>query len=331
MKSPIWLKLGLVSGLILLVLWVDLRLYLNTPISLPTNTVNIVLTPGEHAKEFLSNLSQKIQINRPNYFALWLRFSAQDRFLKAGEYEFSSSITPNALIQKLISGNVKRYKVTAIEGWEVNAFFKLLKTAPSLQLDLDLTCQKCLKQLLAIQYKTLEGLFFPSTYYYTANTKVSQIIHRAHTALLTQLNTAFENRAANLPYKNAYEALISASLIEKEASVPTERAMVSGVILRRLEKGMRLQIDASVRYGLKKPSKVRLRKEDLKKDTPYNTYLHKGLPPTPIALVSKSALQAALHPDTSGYLYFVSKNDGTHHFSKTLAEHNEAVKKFQKN
>ncbi len=182
---------------------------------------------------------------------------------------------------------------------------------------------------LGLSARNPEGLFYPATYYFSANTRDSDLLKWSNLLLEKKLQTAWEARAEHLPYKTAYQALIAASLVEKETAIPKERPMIAGVIARRLKAGIPLQIDASIIYGLGAHYVGKLTLEDLHKDTPYNTYSRKGLPPTPIANPSYDSLRAVLHPDHSKNLYFVAKGDGTHQFSVDLVEHNRAVQRYQ--
>lgn len=325
------LKFGLIAFILVVILVVDVEIYLNSPLQLPAQKVLFTLEPGKSASGLIASLQKRSFIKRPTYLAWWMTFTRQDRLLKAGEYEFTTDITPKALIDKMTRGEIKTYTITVIEGWRLADFFKEINASKKLVQDIDLSCHSCLINKLDLKQTALEGLFFPSTYRYTAQTTVTGLLQRAHTALDKQLTYLWMHRTKNSAIQTPYDALILASLVEKEAHIPKERSLIAGVILNRLAKNMRLQIDATVAYGLNKPPGYALTKQDLKSPSPYNTYLNNGLPPTPIALPSYDALKAAMNPTETDYLYFVAKNDGSHQFSKTLASHNEAVQRYQKN
>lgn len=250
-------------------------------------------------------------------FRAWIRWQDAEKKIQAGEYRFRKNITPRALLQKWVKGDVILYSVTLPEGITLSQGVAILKAHPKI---------KSSDDPAALQN---EGLFFPDTYYFPANTSLESILNIAQKMMQEKINKAWETRHTEV-LKTPYEALILASIIEKETAIEAEKPLISGVFQRRLVKKMPLQADPTVVYGLQASYKGKLSKQDLKNPTPYNTYVHRGLPPTPIALSGMGSIEAALNPDQSDYLYFVAKGDGTHHFSATLPEHNAAVKKYQK-
>ena len=205
----------------------------------------------------------------------------------------------------------------------------LTKLAASPNLEFDVQDRAHLDKLLAHPYDSAEGLLYPDTYYYVAQSKASELLLRAYQRMTDKLQQAWLNREADLPYDTPYKALIMASIIEKETARGFERPVIASVFVNRLRKNMRLQTDPTVIYGLGEQFDGDITRAHLKQKTPYNTYRIKGLPPTPIAMAGLASIEAALNPDVTEFLYFVSKKDGTHHFSKTLAEHNRAVRYYQ--
>lgn len=250
-------------------------------------------------------------------FKYYIRWKRADTALQAGEYAFSGAITPQQLLAKWVKGEVVLYSVTVPEGVTLRGFVSMLNRHPKIT------------PMNISRWPSEEGLYYPDTYCFPANTSAELVLMRAKQKMEKQLARAWEARDTEITL-TPYEALIVASIIEKETAYAPEKSVISGVLQRRLKKAMRLQTDPTVIYGLGDRYTGKLSKADLKMSTPFNTYVNYGLPPTPIALPSRSSIEAALHPDHSEYLYFVSKGDGTHHFSVTLKEHNEAVKRYQK-
>ncbi|AUJ70275.1 MULTISPECIES: endolytic transglycosylase MltG [unclassified Pseudoalteromonas] len=242
--------------------------------------------------------------------------------LQAGFYDLKGLTVLDA-ISKISRGEQHNFSFTIIEGmpiWEVKD--KLL-SAPYLTQDIDkLTAQ------LNISQSSAEGWLYPDTYHYHGNDSAQRLLKRAHTKMQSVLEEEWQNRMPDLPLNTPYEALILASIIEKETGVVAERDKVASVFINRLRKGMRLQTDPTIIYGIGEQFDGDIKREDIREKTPYNTYRIDGLPPTPIAMPSRAAIHAALNPATTEYLYFVASGDGGHHFSKTLTEHNKAVKKF---
>lgn len=257
--------------------------------------------------------------------------------LKAGEYQITLFTTPMQFLQNLTNGEVTIYAFTIVEGWTMgdivaalNKEVKIRHTLPLTLIDKNLLPEEKLTELkMAGQFP--EGLFFPDTYYYVAGMSDVALLTRAHQRMLEKLPQLWAARDSECFIKSPYEALILASIIEKETSKPEERAIISGVFQRRMKKNMLLQADPTVIYGLSDKTKRTLGTQDLKTNTPYNTYVNLGLPPTPIAMPSMASLYAALHPDKSQFIYFVAKGDGTHYFSDNLIEHNKAVQLYQLN
>jgi UPF0755 protein len=262
-------------------------------------------------------------------FVVLGRLQAHSGTIKAGIYELPASISQIAILQKLARGDVLMAEVTFIEGWTFSQARAALDLSPALRHETaGLSDAEILRRLKAPEAHP-EGLFFPDTYRFNSGASDLQVLQRSYQTMHARLQAAWDKRRSELPYANPYEMLIMASIIEKETGRPEDRGLIAAVFINRLRRGMRLQTDPSVIYGLGAAFDGNLRKRDLLDDAPYNTYTRAGLPPTPIALPSQASLDAAVSPAESSALYFVSRGDGTSHFSETLEEHNRAVQKFQ--
>ncbi len=272
---------------------------------------------------------QKIAIN-PHWFRLIAYQNKLARKLKAGEYELQQGLTTPQLLTLFAEGKTRQYSITFPEGWSFKQIRQRLAKNPVLKQTLAEMDNETIMARLDAKYKHPEGLFFPDTYFFDKNTSDFSLLARAYKKMQQVLKEQWQQKEKDLPLKNAYEALILASIIEKETAVGSERDLISGVFTRRLRTGMLLQTDPTVIYGMGERYQGDIRYKDLREATPYNTYVIKGLPPTPIAMPGKEAIYAALHPAKGDSLYFVAKGDGTHVFSATLREHNNAVNKYQR-
>lgn len=248
--------------------------------------------------------------------------------LQAGEYRIVPGQSARELLRRLAQGDVVRHRFTIIEGWTLARLRGELRRDPRLQRTLDGVDDDELMRRLDCADCFAEGWFLPETYQFIRGESDFDLLRRAHLAMREQLAAAWAGRATGLPLESPEELLVLASLVEREARVADERARVAGVFVRRLERGMRLQTDPSVVYGIKGPFDGRIRRRHLRTDHPWNTYTRGGLPPTPIALPGVPAIEASAHPTAGDALYFVARGDGTHHFSATLAEHNQAVARY---
>jgi UPF0755 protein len=262
--------------------------------------------------------------------AFLARISGKSAKLKAGNYELKPGTTPLALIDQLVRGEFAQESLAIIEGWSFKQMRQAIAEHPSLKHDTAAMTDKELLAKITTQYRMPEGLFFPDTYLFAKGASDLQIYRQAHAVLLKRLDDAWNGRAPSLPYKSPYEALIMASIIEKETGQKSERNMIAAVFINRLKRGMLLQTDPTVIYGMGDKFQGNIRKRDLETDTPYNTYTRAGLPPTPIALPGVEALRAAMNPANSTALYFVSRGNGTSEFSNNLNDHNRAVNKYQR-
>lgn len=284
---------------------------------------------GKSLSHIALDLNRKGVMEWPKVWVLYARFVKQTS-IKAGEYTLSPNDTPVTLLQKLVEGNVVSYSVTLVEGSTFKEAVAVLHRQDKLKKLLKGLSQQQVLEQLNLDIAHPEGWFFPDTYHYIAGDSDKDILLRAHRAMRKVLDTQWQAKAEGLPYNEAYEALIMASIVEKETGVAYEREEIAGVFVRRLQKRMRLQTDPTVIYGMGEAYNGNITRRDLKTPTPYNTYVIKGLPPTPIAMPGREAIYAALHPAHGSALYFVAKGDGTHYFSASLDEHLTAVAKYQK-
>ncbi|MBB3219774.1 endolytic transglycosylase MltG [Pseudoduganella umbonata] len=267
---------------------------------------------------------------QPLLFNLLARFTGKSGKLKAGSYELKPGTTPQRLIDQLVRGEFAQESLTIIEGWTFRQMRQAIAAHQGLKHDTVGLSDGELMARLGSEYKQPEGMFFPDTYLFAKGSSELQIYRQAHAALLQHLDTAWAQRAPDLPYKDKYQALTMASIVEKETGQKSERAMIAAVFVNRLKLGMMLQTDPTVIYGLGEKFDGNIRKKDLETDTPYNTYTRNGLPPTPIALPGVQSLGAALAPAKTTALYFVARGNGTSHFSDNLTDHNRAVNQYQR-
>ena len=314
---------------LLFLFYLELLLYAETPLNIPEQGVYYSLKSGVSVSHLIHDLHKKDILKRPTYVKVLIKLERHNKHIQAGDYFFAHGLTPLTLIDQLITGHVVQHSITFIEGWNFRQFIAAVLKNDELKHENKPLDVKTVMPLLGLDQKHPEGLFLPETYFFSSNTTDIEILKRSHRALMETLNEAWQQRDENLPYKTSYEALIMASIIEKETAQPTERSIISGVFVRRLQKNMRLQTDPTVIYALGEKFDGNIRRKDLKLKNPYNTYVVKGLPPTPICMVSKASIHAALHPEPGDALYFVSKGNGYHYFSSTWKEHNRAVRKYQ--
>ncbi len=300
--------------------------YANKPLAVQA-PADFVLEPGSFNKAADQLLAQGI-IQETRFFTLLGRLMRADKRIKAGSYELSSPTTPLELLQKLSAGDTAMVAVKIIEGWNWRQLKASLAANPDLKHDATNLPEADLAAALKLPVSSVEGQFFPDTYYVNKGTSEQQLLVRAHRLMARKLDAAWSLRTPGLPLKTQQEALIMASIVEKETGKPSDRPMVSGVFANRLRIGMRLQTDPTVIYGMGEKYTGRLRRVDLETDTPWNTYTRSGLTPTPIAFVGEAALKAATQPAQTKALYFVARGDGSSQFSNSLEEHNAAVRKY---
>ena len=318
----------IVAGFAVGWLVIDLRQFIHSPMNVPHDDV-LVVQSGSTIKSVAALLRERSYVDRPVYFSWYARWDGRAAKIQAGEYRLSPGLTPAQLLDKLVNGEVVQYSLTVVEGWTFAQMVAAVAAQDKLTHTLKGVAPGEIMKRIGYPGVHPEGRFHPDTYYFPEGTTDVEFFQRAYASMERVLSEAWANRAPNLPFKTPYEALILASIVEKETGVPAERAQIAGAFVRRLKRGMRLQTDPTVIYGLGERFDGNLRKADLLRDTPYNTYIRKGLPPTPIALPGQASILATLHPDASQNLFFVARGDGTHHFSATLAEHTAAVRKYQ--
>jgi UPF0755 protein len=318
-----------VSSILLAWGWMEYDDFVKTPLMLPETGLIYELKPGTTIRSVARDLAAQGMLNKPTLLRLVARWNGQASRLKAGEYHLPPNITPLQLLEILTSARVVQHTMTIIEGWTFKQLIAAVRRQDTLKQTLEGVENDQVMARLGLDGVHPEGRFYPDTYHFPKGTTDKEFLLRAYHRMETFLQTAWEQRDKDLPLNSPEEALILASIIEKETAIPAERGKIAGVFVRRLKKGMRLQTDPTVIYGLGEAFDGNIRRRDLSRDTPYNTYMHKGLVPTPIAMPSGEAIEAALHPEDGDALYFVATGDGGHHFSSTLEAHNKAVRKYQ--
>lgn len=267
-------------------------------------------------------------IDSPQYFIWYSRWHGAARKLRAGQYAVEAGMTPRMLLDRIITGQVLQHSLTLVEGWNFRQVINAVHATDTLQHTLTNLSDAEIMSRIGAEGVHPEGQFFPDTYQFPTDTNDVEFLKRAYAAMQIQLQEAWKQRSADLPLVSPYEVLILASIIEKETAVVSERPDIAGVFIRRLKVGMRLQTDPTVIYGMGDRYTGDIRREDLVRDTPYNTYTRKGLPPTPIAMPGQGALLAAVRPAAGDALFFVARGDGSHQFSATLEQHNQAVRDY---
>jgi UPF0755 protein len=300
-----------------------------TPLAVSESGMVYEFPAGTSLKQLAYDLQRRGITGHPHYL-MWLgRELDLAHRLQAGEYQLTPGMTPESLLRKLAGGEVIQHSVTLIEGQTFREMLAFIKGSNLLVHTLDGVSTEELMRRLGHDGENPEGRFLPDTYHFPLGTTDLAFLQRAYAAMERFLAESWAGRDAGLPLNTPYEALTLASIVEKETGLAEERPVVAGVFIRRLQKGMRLQTDPTVIYGLGERFDGNLRAADLRGDTPYNTYTRDGLPPTPIAMPGAASIRAVLHPDTGDALYFVSKGNGSHYFSRTLKEHESAVQKYQ--
>lgn len=325
-----WLLRGLtlVAGAFL-VFYLLANQYLTTPISLSDSQRQLVLERGHTVTTVANRLAAEGLLFSPRFLTIYARLTGQTR-VKAGEYLLPELISRQQILQTLNAGDVISYQWTLVEGWNVHQVLASLRQQEKLLITL--VDDQSVAAWLADQGLFdghMEGWLYPDTYFYHKGDTDHSLLQRAYQKMQQVLAEEWEGRAEGLPYATPYEALIMASIIEKETGAVDERQAIAGVFVRRLQKKMRLQTDPTVIYGLGREYTGNIQRKHLRQMTPYNTYRIDGLPPTPIAMPGRAAIYAALHPAEGEALYFVARGDGSHYFSATLAEHERAVQKYQ--
>lgn len=305
--------------------------WLNRPLDLAAESVELSIEPGTPPREIAQAWVQSGVQASPLLLYEWFRWSGQARKIRAGSYEIGRGVTPVALLNKMVRGDETLATVRLIEGWTFRQFRAELAKADALKpTTASMTDAQVMAALGAPPGLSPEGRFHPDTYAYSKGSSDLAVLKRAYRAMQKRLADAWQQRAPDTPLQSADDALVLASIVEKETGLGADRGKVAGVFVNRLRLGMPLQTDPTVIYGLGADFDGNLRKRDLLTDTPYNTYTRSGLPPTPIAMPGKAALLAAVRPEPTKALYFVSRGDGHSEFSETLADHNRAVNQYQR-
>lgn len=360
-----WQQISLLCGAFLLLIGIGVAgtviHFLNTPLLKRTagasgDVLIVDIPPHQSVKQLAGILHQKGVLSRPAYFVWYARFRGDARYIQAGEYALSYTATPRAILKQWVKGDVHQHTLTIVEGQRLSDLLASMRANPNLihtlgdrrspqtchrltplmGMDTSVVTQSLVRAKVTCHVDgniaSLEGLLYPDTYAFPKGTTDIAFLRRAYVRMQDVLADAWANRAPNLPYKQAYQALVLASLVEKETHIPQEKPIIAGIIVNRLKRGMPLQIDAAVLYGVNQATgqnKHKLTRSDLRFDTPYNTYLHRGIPPTPIAFTSLASIEAVLHPALTQNLYYVAKGDGSHFFSKTYQAQRQAVIQYQ--
>ncbi len=302
--------------------------WLQRPLTLAHAEVEVSIEPGTPVREIVRLWHEAGVEDRPELIYQWFRWSGDAKRIRAGSYLISPGATPRTLLEKMVRGDEELESVHIIDGWTIKQMRAALAAAPGLKQTTAGMTDDQLMAAIGAPGTRAEGRFFPDTYIYSRGVQDVLVLKRAHDALERQLQAAWALRAADTPLKSADEALTLASVVEKETGAASDRGKVAAVFSNRLRLGMPLQSDPTVIYGMGDGYGGNIRKADLQADTPYNSYTRTGLPPTPIALPGRDALRAAVRPDASKALYFVSRGDGTSVFSETLNAHNAAVNQY---
>ncbi len=323
-------KLILAIIILVLAFVASLVFWAQQPIVTQGDPFQFSIKPGSGLNSAVQQITSEGMPMNPIMFNLLVRATFKTTKLKAGSYELKAGTTPMHLIAQLVRGEYAQESLSIIEGWTFKQMRQAIAQNPALRHDTaNLSDEELLKKI-GSDSQFAEGLFFPDTYLFAKGAKELQIYKQAHAALTKHLMDAWRTHDSSLPYKTPYEALIMASIIEKETGQKSERDMIAAVFINRLKRGMMLQTDPTVIYGMADKFHGNIRKRDLETDTPYNTYVRTGLPPTPISLPGIASLTAAFAPAKSDALYFVARGNGTSEFSTNLSDHNRAVNKFQR-
>lgn len=302
--------------------------FLHSPIDTDHGQSVFQIQAGSSLGQISRELQSKNVIRYPRLLALWARLKGQSGSIQQGEYQIADGDSPADLLAKMVVGKTIQYRVTLVEGWTFQQALAAIQSSEKISIELAGIEPSEIAKKIGLPYDHPEGALFPDTYFYSAGSSDTEILRRASEQLQKVLEQQWQTRLGALPYDSPYQALIMASIIEKESAASSERGNIAGVFIRRLELGMRLQSDPTVIYGMGTDYQGDIRRKDLQTTTPYNTYRVNGLPPTPIALAGEESIRASLHPEPGEYLYFVSQGDGTHYFSTNLEEHNAAVSRL---
>lgn len=311
-------------------LWLYAAWYVSTPLPVKALPIEVEIPKGARFRDAVTIIEQAGIDTGGLRFEALARALGRAHAIKAGSYEFSQALTPLELLDRLTRGDVRQAELRLLEGWTLRQVRDALDASGQLRHDSTGMDEAALRAALGATEPNLEGLLFPDTYLFAKDSSDIAVLRRAYHAMQRHLAAEWQARDANLPYQTPYEALIMASIVEKETGKAAERELIAGALVNRLRIGMRLQTDPTVIYGLGEAFDGNLKKVHLLTDGPYNTYTRAGLPPTPIAIPGLASLRAALRPAKTDALYYVSRGDGNSQFSRTLEEHNRAVNKYQR-
>ena len=304
--------------------------FLYTPIIINSD-LHYILQENTNAHALANDLHKLSSLRYPILFRWLIKIRSDDKKLQAGEYSFPRGSTAIQVLNRIVHGKVLYHSFTIINGWNFYHTVTALENDPIIKHVLTNKSPDKIAKEMQLKHKTPEGLLFPETYYYTLGTTDLEILNRAYQTMRQYMQQQWPRRSKNFSYKRQYTALIIASMVEKETSLKREKPIIAAIILKRLKKWMHLQIDATVIYGLGKHFDGDLTRKKLRSKTPYNTYVHYGLPPTPIAMSGSDSINAVLHPAKTKKMYFVAMKNGKHVFSETLEQHNRNVAKYQLN
>jgi UPF0755 protein len=314
-------------GVLALTVW--MVIFLIRPLPMVSETIGLQIPAGASVRGIADQLVAAGVLTEPYSFLLTVKLTGSGSQLQAGDYALNTPLQALSLLDILKHGTFDQFKLQLIEGKTFTDFRQKLAQMPGIRHDTVMLSDSELMALISGQAMHPEGWFFPDTYFLDAQSSDIDLYKRAYQKMVQHLSAAWESRQPGLPYQSLYEALIMASIVEKETGVEEERPQIAGVFINRLRKGMRLQTDPTVIYGMGTRYQGNITKKDLLTDTPYNTYTRSGLPPTPIALPGLASIQAALHPAKTNALYFVANGQGRHVFTSTLDAHNQAVRAYQ--
>ncbi len=306
----------------------DVSSFLKSPLTSEEKSFELHIKPGDTIRGIAGKLSEANLLSRPMWWELYARYDGSARSIKTGEYPLTTALTPVELLEQLQTSKQKQFAFTILEGWNIWQLREALAQHEVLVHTMQEVDDSDVMAFIGAQAGHPEGQFLPDTYHFPRGTTDAQFLLRAHEALQAKLAAVWANKQDDLPVTTPYEVMVMASIIEKETSVEAEREIISGVIAGRLKKGMRLQMDPTVIYGIGKQFNGNITRKDLQTKTAYNTYKIDGLPPTPIAMSSARSLEAAVNPAATKALYFVADGTGGHVFNETVEEHNKAVRQY---
>lgn len=336
LPQPSWtfwrlLRAVFVIGLVAILCGVGwLAYFALTPVEVPVQSRQFNVGQGKSLKSIAEQFARMGLVSERWSFIILARGFGVAEEIKAGSYEVAQRVTPQRLLDKIVRGEFSQAEIRFTEGWTFRQIRTVLNQHPAIKHETTGLTEAEILQRIGATEKSLEGWIFPDTYHFAAGTSDLTLLRQAYQRMQATLTERWEQRAKKLPLRTAYEALILASIVEKETGRDDERELVAAVFVNRLKRGMRLQTDPSIIYGLGESFDGNLRRRDLITDGVYNTYMRAGLPPTPIAMPGDASIRATLNPAQSPVLYFVSRGDGSHQFSSTLIEHNQAVNKYQR-